>query len=98
MASGSDVSDTVREIKYLTVKRRGDGIIEISVAADGFLYNMVRIITGTLVAVGQGGISADEIPSIIESRDRTRAGQTAPPDGLYLSDVIYKEPINWLYE
>ncbi|MBR3415668.1 MAG: tRNA pseudouridine(38-40) synthase TruA [Clostridia bacterium] len=98
MASGSDVAVTEREITLLSVKRRGDGIIEITVAADGFLYNMVRIIAGTLVAVGRGVISEDEIPSIINSRDRSRAGQTAPPDGLYLSEVKYKEPINWLYE
>ncbi len=96
MASGSDVSDTEREITLLSVKRRCDGILEITVAADGFLYNMVRIIVGTLVAVGQGKIDENEIPSIIDSRDRTRAGQTAPPDGLYLSDVRYKESINWL--
>ena len=98
MASGSDVSDTVREIYSLDVFRRDDGIINITVSADGFLYNMVRIIAGTLAAVGQGKIAEDEISAIIESKDRSRAGQTAPPDGLYLSDVKYAKPINWLCE
>ncbi len=98
MASGSDVTDAVREIYSLTVRRNENGIIEITVSADGFLYNMVRIIAGTLAAVGYGKIAENEIPLIIDSHDRTRAGQTAPPDGLYLSDVRYGSQINWLYE
>lgn len=60
------------------------------VSGDGFLYNMVRIITGTLVDAGRGRIEPDELPRIIESRDRTLAGHTAPPQGLYLAEVYYE--------
>ena len=88
MASGSSVSDTVRNIVSAKVLRRGD-TIEFYICGDGFLYNMVRIITGTLVAVAEGRISPDDIPSIIESKDRSRAGATAPADGLYLNRVEY---------
>ena len=88
MSEGSDVEDTVREIYALSVERSGD-LIEIRISADGFLYNMVRIIVGTLTEVAFGRISPDAIPNIIASRDRTSAGMTAPADGLYLNRVIY---------
>ena len=88
MACGSTVESTVRDVKYAEVKRVGD-VIEFRVAADGFLYNMVRIMTGTLVAVAQGKISQDEIGEIIDSHDRRRAGMTAPAEGLYLNFVAY---------
>ncbi len=64
-------------------------LIEISIMGDGFLYNMVRIITGTLVEVGFGKLKPEDIPGIIESLDRRRAGRTAPAHGLYLSEVFY---------
>ena len=60
-----------------------------TIEADGFLYNMVRIITGTLIAVSQGKIREEDISRIIESKDRSLAGPTAPPQGLYLNKVIY---------
>ncbi len=88
MSEGSDVGDTVREIYSLSVERSGD-LIEIRISADGFLYNMVRIIVGTLSEVAFGRISPEEIPNIISSRDRSRAGMTAPADGLFLNRVIY---------
>lgn len=88
MAQGSSVESTVRNIVYAKVERDGDTIV-FRVAADGFLYNMVRILTGTLVEVARGKISPDEIPEIILSCDRTRAGATAPPHGLYLNKVVY---------
>lgn len=88
MASGSKVQSTVREVKYATVKKEGD-IITFTVAADGFLYNMVRIMAGTLVDVARGRITADDIGEIIESCDRSRAGMTAPAEGLYLNKIIY---------
>ena len=59
------------------------------VCADGFLYNMVRIIVGTLTEVAFGRISPDDIVDIINSHDRSRAGMTAPADGLYLNKVVY---------
>ena len=63
--------------------------IEFSIEGDGFLYNMVRIMTGTLVEVGQGKRRPEEISEIIEAADRQRAGHTAPPGGLYLAEVFY---------
>jgi len=88
MASGSTVESTVRDVKYAEVSKNGDEII-FKVAADGFLYNMVRIMTGTLVAVAQGKIAPEDIPRIIESCDRQRAGMTAVAEGLYLNRVVY---------
>ena len=88
MSEGSDVEDTVRNITSLVVERSGD-LIEIRICADGFLYNMVRIIVGTLTEVAFGRISPDDIPDIIESHNRARAGMTAPAEGLYLNKVIY---------
>lgn len=63
--------------------------IKIELSGDGFLYNMVRIICGTLVDVGLGKIAVEDIPDIINSGDRTRAGKTLPPHGLYLKEVRY---------
>ena len=72
----------------LNVRREKD-IVTISVTGSGFLYNMVRIIAGTLVAVGSGKIKPEEIKDIIESRDRTKAGKTLVPNGLTLMEVNY---------
>ena len=88
MSEGSDVEDTVRTITSLSVERVGD-LIEIRISADGFLYNMVRIIVGTLTEVAFGRISPDSIEDIINSCDRSRAGMTAPAEGLFLNKVIY---------
>lgn len=88
MSEGSDVEDTVRSVTALSVEKNGD-LIEIRISADGFLYNMVRIIVGTLTEVAFGRISPDDIPSIIASCDRSRAGMTAPADGLFLNKAIY---------
>ncbi len=88
MASGSSVKSTVRTVTRVDVLRRGD-LIEIYVGADGFLYNMVRIIAGTLLDVARGRIPEGAIAEIIDSRDRSRAGVTAPAEGLYLWDVKY---------
>ena len=88
MASGSKITDAVREVVSAEVERNGN-IIEFKVSADGFLYNMVRIMMGTLVAVAEGKIAPEQIQDIIEARDRARAGMTAPADGLYLNRVEY---------
>ena len=88
MSEGSDVLDTTRTVYYLEVDKNGD-YIDIRISADGFLYNMVRIIVGTLISVAVGRISPEEIPDIILSKNRSRAGMTAPADGLYLNKVIY---------
>ena len=88
MSTGSKITDAVREVVSSKVERHGD-IIEFTVSADGFLYNMVRIMTGTLVAVAEGKLLPEDIPDIIAAKDRSKAGMTAPSDGLYLNRVEY---------
>ena len=88
MSDGSDVEDTVRCVTSLTVERQGDEI-QVKIRADGFLYNMVRIIVGTLVECAFGRFSPEDITSVIESKDRKNAGRTAPPEGLYLNKIFY---------
>jgi tRNA pseudouridine38-40 synthase len=88
MASGSQVEDTVRTISDISVDKN-DNIIEIRVSGNGFLYNMVRIIAGTILECGYGKIDSGEIPWIIKSGIREKAGPTLPPNGLYLDEVIY---------
>lgn len=87
-ATGSSVIDKVRTVTECSVTKTGD-IIEISITADGFLYNMVRIIAGTLIEVGKGKEEYSDILSIINSENRENAGYTAPPQGLYLNRVYY---------
>ncbi len=88
MASGSAVSNTVRTIHSFEVEQVGN-TLEFTISGDGFLYNMVRIIIGTLFQVSRGKTSPDEIPLIIANQDRSGAKWTAPPNGLYLKDVHY---------
>lgn len=90
MASGSDIKDTVRTVLDADVTREGDFVV-FKVSADGFLYNMVRIFTGTLLGVAEGKISPDDIPKITDAHDRRLAGVTAPAKGLYLNRVVYKK-------
>ena len=84
----SDVEDTVRTVYSFSVTRNGDEVI-FSVEADGFLYNMVRIMVGTLLFVNEGKIKQGELADVIKSKDRKRAGKTAPAHGLYLNNVKY---------
>ena len=88
MSAGSDTDDTVRFVDYLNIERRGS-VIEIRIHANGFLYNMVRIIVGTLTEVAFGRFTPDDISRIIAFRDRNNAGMTAPAAGLYLNRVDY---------
>jgi tRNA pseudouridine38-40 synthase len=88
MASGGQVKTTVRNVDELKVEREGEEIV-ITISSNGFLYNMVRIITGTLVYAGCGKIEPEYVKEIIESKDRRKAGITAPPNGLYLKSVEY---------
>lgn len=86
---GTPVKSTVREIFYCEVERREGGIVAVRVCADGFLYNMVRAITGTLVYCGIGKISPDDMKAILLRGRRESAGPTAPPDGLYMTALTY---------
>lgn len=91
MAAGGSQKTTVRTIRLCRVEINPEQpeLIGVTVEADAFLYNMVRIITGTLAEVGFGRIKAEEIPEIIRSCDRRRGGLTAPPQGLFLKKVYY---------
>lgn len=80
--------NTVRTIKNFDVHRQGD-MVTFTVSGDGFLYNMVRIMVGTLLFINEGKLEQGDIPRIIQSRDRTKAGRTVPPQGLYLNKVFY---------
>ena len=88
MSTGSSVLGTTRTITGAQLIEN-ENIIEVTIRGTGFLYNMVRIIVGTLVDIGIGKIDKDLIEEIIDSKDRKRAGHTAPAQGLYLSKVFY---------
>ncbi len=88
-AAGSTVKDTTRTIYDCSVRREGD-LVTVSVKGDGFLYNMVRIIIGTLLYINSGKIPQNTIKDIIGSKDRLRAGITAKAHGLYLNEVYYE--------
>ena len=88
-SSGTSGKNSVRTIYKAEVKKDGERII-IELTGNGFLYNMVRIISGTLLDVGLGKIKPEEISEIIESKNRQNAGKTLPAHGLYLVCVEYK--------
>ena len=90
MASGSKIEDTVRTVYDCRVCRDGD-TVKLYISADGFLYNMVRIIAGTLAEVGHGKRTSRELRAAIDSKDRKNSGQTAAPEGLYLYEVFYRK-------
>lgn len=87
-SGGNAKKTTVRNLTKCELKKDGSRII-IELTGNGFLYNMVRIISGTIVDVGLGKIKADDIPEIINSGVRSNAGKTLPPHGLYLVNVQY---------
>lgn len=87
-ASGGTTLSNVRTIFDCSVEREGD-LVTFKVHGDGFLYNMVRIMVGTLLDINSGKIERDTIPDIIKSEDRLRAGVTAKAHGLYLNEVYY---------
>lgn len=89
-SGGTPRETTVRTIHGISVDSIGEDIA-ISVTGDGFLYNMVRIIAGTLADVGLGKLRTSDVKEIISSCDRTKAGHTAPPQGLTMADVYFEE-------
>lgn len=90
MAQGSKIVDTVRTVRHCTLSRNGD-FVYLTVSADGFLYNMVRIMVGTVLDAARGKYLRGDIQKIIASGDRKNAGFTAPAHGLYLNRVFYPE-------
>ena len=89
-STGGQAETSIRTIYSLDVEKR-DSIITIRVKGNGFLYNMVRIIAGTLIKVGAGEILPEEIPAILEAKDRSAAGPTAPAKGLTMIGLEYEE-------
>ena len=87
---GTETRTTVRTVYWCDVTRSGE-LLELKVCADGFLYNMVRAITGTVLYAAEGKFLPEDIPAILESRDRTLAGPTVPPGGLYLTRLWYED-------
>lgn len=90
MAAGSQVKDTVRTVYALELERQED-VITMTIQGNGFLYNMVRIIAGTLLMVGRGQLKPEALEEIIKSKDRGKAGSTAPAKGLTLKSIIYEQ-------
>lgn len=89
MDAGSSGKTTIRRLDRLAIRQEGS-LVQIEVCGSGFLYHMVRILAGTLTAVGQGKIQPDALPDLIQSHDRRQAGKTMPACGLYLSRVDYE--------
>ena len=87
---GTDVKSTVRTVYYYNVERRGD-LIELKVCANGFLYNMARAMAGTVVYAAEGKIRPEEIGALLESGNRTAAGPTVPPGGLYMTQLWHED-------
>ena len=89
-SGGTETRTTVRTIHYCRVARSGQ-LLELKVCANGFLYNMVRAITGTVLYAAEGKLTPEDIPLILESGNRTLAGPTVPPGGLYLTRLWYED-------
>ncbi len=89
---GTETKTTVRTVRYFSVTRSGP-LIECRVCADGFLYNMVRAMVGTIVYASEGKLAPENIPAILASGNRTLAGPTVPPGGLYMSRLWYREDV-----
>ena len=88
--TGSPRDHSIRTVTDSTIKATGDGNLTYDIQANGFLRFMVRNIVGTLVDVGVGKIDKQDVQAILQSKDRSRAGATAPPQGLFLMDVTYE--------
>ncbi|MFR4251857.1 MAG: tRNA pseudouridine(38-40) synthase TruA [Christensenellales bacterium] len=88
-ASGSVVKDTTREIYLARLQKNGDKIV-LDIMGNGFLYNMVRIIAGTLIDVGRGKLGTDTFKKMLQTKDRVQGGMTAPPQGLILQRIYYE--------
>ena len=95
-SAGTVTKTTVRTVFWYDIEEKGR-IIELRVCADGFLYNMARAMAGTLLYVSEGKISSDDIPALLEGKDRCLAGPTVPPGGLYLTRIWYDGEVGELF-
>ena len=89
---GTETRTTVRTVYYFDISRSGD-LIECRVCANGFLYNMVRAMVGTCVYAAEGKFPPEAVTEILENRNRTAAGPTVPPGGLYMTKLWYEEDV-----
>jgi len=87
---GTDVKSTVRTVHHFEVERQGN-LLLLRICANGFLYNMARAMTGTVVYAAEGKIQPEQIGAILDSGNRTAAGPTVPPGGLYLTQLWYND-------
>ena len=85
----SDVEDKVRTVKGISLQEREKGLWVLSISADGFLYNMARIIAGALIQVNRDKLSVDDIEAYLNGRQRDNLLLTLPAHGLYLAEVFY---------
>ena len=88
---GTETKTTVRTVYWCDAEREGD-LITVRVCANGFLYNMVRAMVGTMVYASYGKLRAEDIPALLEMRDRRLTGPTMPPQGLYMHRIWYDGP------
>jgi len=86
--AGADLNHHFCTVEKIEWEQKGD-VLTLNIIANRFIHSMVRIIVGTIVDVGRGYTSAEEIPEILTSRDRRKAGQTAPAKGLFLEKIYY---------
>lgn len=93
---GTNTKTTVRTVYWYEIEEAGK-ILELRVCADGFLYNMARAMAGTLIYVSEGKITPDEIPDLLEGKDRCGAGPTVPPDGLYMTKIWYDGAVGGMF-
>ena len=92
---GTETKTTVRTVHWCRTEREGD-LLRVYVCADGFLYNMVRAIVGTMVYASYGKLEPEEIPALLEKGDRCLTGPTMPPQGLYMNRVWYEGAVGAL--
>ena len=93
---GTETKTTVRTVFWYEIEEN-ENLIELRVCADGFLYNMARAMAGTLLYVSEGKISPDDLPKLLEQKDRRLTGPTVPPDGLYLTKLWYDGEVGSLF-
>ena len=91
-AVGTEVRSPIRTVYYFDISRTGD-LIECRVCANGFLYNMVRAMVGTCFYAAEGKFGPEDVSAILESKNRTAAGPTVPPGGLYMTRLWYNEDV-----
>jgi tRNA pseudouridine38-40 synthase len=94
---GTETKTTVRTVFWYDVEKNG-AIVELRVCADGFLYNMARAMAGTLIYVSESKIAANDIPRLLETKDRRLCGPTVPPCGLYMTRIWYDGPVGSMME